>query len=293
MNRTKSPLTVFTRLSPNCTKPRNKTIRRLTPHAVAGNLTIEATLGLSRFVNSDPINGASCNYAIGTDGRIGLGVEETNRSWCSSSYINDMEAITAEIANNAGAPDWRMSDAAINSWLNLSVDIATAYGFKHISYQEKPASITPAQVEKWISTWAIPYEMIVTLHSWYTNKACPGPYFIRQLPWLVKEMNKRLSGSVPEKFVGEGAIPEKVVTPENTAPVPPMKDLFVPYTITIKVSALNIRKGPSIDSPIVKTLRNDKNLYTICDESDGPGATKWCKLKSGIGWVSKDFITKK
>ena len=47
--RRKSPLAVYERLSPNKSIPRNKQIRRLTPHCVAGNLTIESTLGLSTF----------------------------------------------------------------------------------------------------------------------------------------------------------------------------------------------------------------------------------------------------
>jgi len=205
--RKKSPLTTFERISPNSTRPRTGRIRRNTPHCVAGNLTIESTLGLERFIKPDPKNGASCNYAVGTDGRIGLGVEEINRSWCTASQANDQEAITTEIANNTGGPDWKMSDAAINAWLNLSVDIAKFYDFKEVKYQSKPANISRDQVETWIKTWSKPDDMIITIHNWYSAKPCPGPYFIRQLPWLVKEINKRLADPnyVPEAFVGEGA----------------------------------------------------------------------------------------
>lgn len=298
MNRIKSPLVVYTRLSPNCTKPRKGQVRRLTPHCVAGNLTLEAILGLSRFVNSDPINGASCNYAIGTDGRLGLGVEEIHRSWCSSSPTNDMEALTCEIANDGGSPDWHMSDAAINKWLDLAVDAAKAHGFKKVAYQSKPTNVSFAQSEQWIKSWAPADAMIITLHCWYSNKACPGPYFIRQLPWLVREINKRLSGTAPEAFVGEGASPPKVVAPPEketvTTPVEtaPLKESFKAYAIKINVPALNVRKGPGTNTPVVKTLTNDKNLYTIVAEAEGPGATKWLKFKSGIGWVAQDFITK-
>lgn len=206
--RKKSSSVIFERISPNSTKPRTSSIRRLTPHCVAGNLTIESTLGLGRFVNPDPKNGASCNYAIGTDGRCGLGVDETDRSWCSSSRVNDMEAITFEIANNGTGPDWRMSDAAINSWLDLAVEICQFYGFKNVNYVPKPDNISVSQVETWIKTWAKKDEMIITLHCWFTAKECPGPYFIRQLPWLVNEMNKRLQNPKwePEAFLGEGAV---------------------------------------------------------------------------------------
>ncbi len=66
---------------------------------------------------------------------------------------------------------------------------------------------------------------------------------------------------------------------------------FTPYLVTIKAKALNVRKGPGTNYDSVKLLMNDKNKYTIVDEQNGKGATKWCKLKSGLGWISKDFVT--
>ncbi len=33
-------------------------------------------------------------------------------------------------------------------------------------------------------------------------------------------------------------------------------------------------------------------VHTIVEESDGPGASKWGRLKSGAGWVSLDFVKK-
>lgn len=33
-------------------------------------------------------------------------------------------------------------------------------------------------------------------------------------------------------------------------------------------------------------------VYTIVAESDGPGASKWGKLKSGAGWISLDYTKK-
>ena len=34
------------------------------------------------------------------------------------------------------------------------------------------------------------------------------------------------------------------------------------------------------------------NEYTIVAESNGAGATKWGKLKSGAGWISLDYCKK-
>lgn len=276
--RRSSGMEVYTKLSPNCTKPRGSVIKRLTPHCVAGNLSIERTLNLPRMVIPQS-PGLSVTYAIGTDGRIGLGVEEFNRPWTSSSSYNDNRAITFEIANNGGDPDWRMSDKAINSWLDLSENICRFYGYKKVNYKTKPSEITGKDaVEAWIKTWEKADEMIITLHRWFAAKSCPGPYFIRQLPWLVKELNNRLSGGTKHIFYGEGVVP----------PPPP----FTPYVIKINAYALNIRKGPGTNYPIVQTLRNDPYHYTIIEESTGQGAKLWGKLKSGIGWIALDYTIK-
>lgn len=260
-----SSLITYERLSPNNTSPRRDAIKRLTPHCMAGNATIERCLGLSRFITkSSP--GVSCTYAIGSDGRIGLGALETNAPWTSSSSVNDNKAITFEIANIGGAPNWPMSEKAIESFIDLAVDICKFYGFKKVHYEEKPANIaTKAQVEAWIKTWEQPDEMIITLHRWYSIKTCPGAYFVGKLPEIVKKINERLAPQIPN---------------------------FAPYLIKITANTLRIRKGPGTNYPIVMTLRNDPNIYTIVEEAPGIGAKKWGKLKSGIGWISLDYTKK-
>lgn len=293
--RRKSPLASYERISPNKRNPRESMIRRSTPHHIVGNLSIEASLGLSQFITDG--GSASTSYVIGSDGRLGLGVEETMRPYTTSSSINDREAITCELSNIGGAPDWRISDVAINMWMDFTVEAAKFYGFKTIKYVEKPANLGNKTengkqvkdinaVETWIKTWSTLDDFIITVHQWYSFTVCPGPYLMRQLPWMVKEMQKRLNGMSPEKFVGEGSVP--IINPTS-----PTNVNNTSYPVTISVSALNVRKGPGTNYEVVTTLVNDKNTYTIVDEVDGPGASKWCKLKSGIGWVSKDHIKKK
>lgn len=57
------------------------------------------------------------------------------------------------------------------------------------------------------------------------------------------------------------------------------------------VDVLNIRKGPGTNYGTNGAIR-DKGTYTIVAESDGPGASKWGKLKSGAGWISLDYAKK-
>ena len=55
----------------------------------------------------------------------------------------------------------------------------------------------------------------------------------------------------------------------------------------ITADVLNIRKGPGTNGSI-----KGGGIYTIVAESDGTGATKWGKLKSGAGWISLDYASK-
>ena len=61
----------------------------------------------------------------------------------------------------------------------------------------------------------------------------------------------------------------------------------VSYTVQVTVSDLNIRSGPSTDTDSKGFIA--PGVYTIVEEADGPGATKWGRLKSGAGWISLDY----
>jgi N-acetylmuramoyl-L-alanine amidase len=67
---------------------------------------------------------------------------------------------------------------------------------------------------------------------------------------------------------------------------------FNPYLIKITTDSLNIRKGPGTNNAVVGVIE-DRGVYTIVDESNGPGATRWGKLKSGAGWISLDFTQRR
>ena len=100
-----SPLIAVKMLSPNCSKNRTHSIDRITPHCVVGQCSAEA---LGAWFQKQGLN-ASSNYGIDKDGRIGLYVEEKDRSWCSSSTANDDRAITVECASDTFDP-YRMNE---------------------------------------------------------------------------------------------------------------------------------------------------------------------------------------
>ena len=171
-----SPLVTYTKLSPNHSGRRNHVIDTVSVHCMAGNASVETCGALF----ADPSRKASGNYGIGSDGRIALYVEEANRSWCTSNAANDHRAITIEVANNGGAPDWPVSDKAYAALLDLLTDICRRNGIKKLLWQGDKALI--GQVE----------QQNMTVHRWFAAKACPGDYLYRRHGQIAAEVNRRL-----------------------------------------------------------------------------------------------------
>lgn len=163
-----SALIVYTQLSPHCNKPRCDKIRKITIHHAAGNATLQgfgATFCGTREV--------SANYAVDSRGRVGMYVEECNRAWTSSSPDNDHQAITIEVANDSGNPNWHVSDAALEATINLCVDICKRNGIKRLNFTgDKSGNLT--------------------MHKYFAATGCPGPYLESKFPYIASEVNKRL-----------------------------------------------------------------------------------------------------
>ena len=183
---TNSSLVSYTKLSPNCTKPRNHVIDTITIHCMAGNLTVESCGN----VFASPERQASSNYGVGSDGRIGLYVNECDRSWCSSSKDNDNRAVTIEVANDGGQVDnldsalnWHVSDAAMKSLINLVYDICKRNGITSLKWQNNKNLI--GQVDK----------QNMTVHRWFKAKACPGGYLMSKMSYIAESVNKKLGGT--------------------------------------------------------------------------------------------------
>lgn len=118
MGYTNSSMVSYTKLSPNHSGQRTHSIDRITPHCVVGQCSVE-TLG-NIFLPAS--RQASSNYGIGVDGRVGMYVEEKNRSWCSSSNANDQRAVTIECASDTKSP-YAFKDAVYQTLIKLCVDI--------------------------------------------------------------------------------------------------------------------------------------------------------------------------
>ena len=267
-----SNLVTYTRISPNRTSPRKHAIDRITIHCFVGQVTAKSGCNAGGFITYDPDNGASCNYVVGHDGSIGLCVEEKDRSWCSSNRSNDHRAVTIETASETIHP-YKVTDKAYSALLDLVTDICKRNGKTKILWfgdKNKTLAYTPKA-----------NEMVMTVHRWFANKACPGDYLYNLHGDIAAEVNRRLAGGTSS---GGGG----TTTPGTEKPATGGTGATVkPYLVRVTISDLYIRKGPGTNYGKNGFIK--PGVYTIVAESNGTGASKWGKLKSGAGWISLDY----
>ena len=176
---TNSSMVAYTRLSPNHSGQRTHSIDRITPHCVVGQLSAESICGC--FIS--PSRQASCNYGIGTDGKVSLCVEEKNRSWCSSSNANDQRAVTIECASDKTEP-YAMNSKVYDSLIKLCTDICKRNGKRKLLWlgdRNKTLNYTPKSDE-----------MVLTVHRWFANKSCPGGWLYARLGDLAAKVTAAL-----------------------------------------------------------------------------------------------------
>lgn len=315
-----SALATLRKISPNRTSPRNHAIDTVTIHCYVGQATIESAAEWF----SDPTSEASCNYAIGYDGRIAVIVDEKDRSWCTSNRENDHRAITIEVASGSKHP-FTVKPAAYEALINLLVDIC----------KRNPGIGTL----KWKADKSLighPEKQNMTVHRWFANKLCPGEYLYSRHSQIAAEVNARLKPNEETKVTpvtvikaGDTVEIRKDAEWYNGADVPPwvQKKLWIvksvkgdrvvidksadgtraicspihakyltvakkstglPYMVQVSRNDLYIRKGPGNNHP--KNGFTGKGIFTITDVKTGKGSKKgWGKLKSGKGWISLDY----
>lgn len=320
-----SPLVTYTKISPNKSSPRNHKIDTITIHCVVGQLTAKQIVNLTKFQNSS--GNSSCNYAVGTDGSIGLCVEEKDRAWTSSSRSNDHRAITIEVASDT-KPPYAVNDKAMSALIELVADICKRNGIKELKWKGDKSLI--GQVDK----------QNMTAHRWFASTACPGDYLYGKFDDIAAAVNKKLNPVVTKpsstssstsasafkkgdtvklksgaKYTSGKSIPSWVfnsklyvrdingnkitISTQSSGAITGVvydKDL-VPYTTKVtntfkpyivEITANLLNVRAGAGTNYKITTRVKKNeRYTIVDEKGG-----WGKLKSGAGWISLKYTKK-
>lgn len=175
-----SNLATYTNISANKTSPRTGTIDTISIHCVVAQWTAKQTVDYLQ----PSTRKASCNYAVGKDGSIAIGVEEKDRSWCTSNSSNDHRAITIEVASDTTSP-YAVTDAAYNALVKLLVDIcqrnsALSGGLKWQGDKDLIGTVSKQNM---------------TVHRWFANKECPGDYLYNLHGQIAADVNALLNAS--------------------------------------------------------------------------------------------------
>lgn len=258
----------YIKISPNKTSPRKSKIDMIAIHCVVGQVSVES-LG-AEFAKSS--KRASSNYGIGKDGKIGMYVEEKDRSWCTGGTdkngnpirVNgisgadiDQRAITIEVASDTTSP-YAITDAAYKSLIELCVDICKRNGIEELKWKGDKSLVGKVDQQN------------IAVHRWFAYKDCPGDYIYNRLGQIAAEVNARLKNEQSK--------------PETSEPTSN-------YMVKVDISNLYIRKGPGTNYQT--NGFTGKGVFTIVDETSGQGSSKgWGKLKSGAGWISLDYAKK-
>ena len=320
-----SSLVNYTRISPNKNSPRNHVIDTITIHCYVGQVTVE---DMASWL-CNPAAKASCNYGIGSDGRVAMIVEEKDRSWCSSNSANDNRAITIECACDKTHP-YAINDTVYSKLIELCTDICRRNNIKELKWRADKSLI------------GHPEQQNMTVHRWFANKACPGDYIYSRLGQIAAAVNERLGSSVkpvttdlpkppcqvqvkiPDlNYRSEPSMNGKVLgvtgkgtfgitavsndgwghlksgagwiwlkNPEYCTIIGAEEKADPKCQVYIGTNTLRIRKGPGTDTEWTGTYTG-VGTFTITETSPGKGSVQgWGKLKSGAGWISLDYARK-
>lgn len=170
-----SNLVSYTLLSPNCS-PRTGDIDTITIHHMAGNLSLQTCGNIFQPGGRQ----ASANYGVDSEGNIALYVPETHRAWTSSNRDNDNRAVTIEVANDGGKPNWHVSDKALAATIALCVDICQRNGIGKLNYTGDCKGN-------------------LTRHNLFTATTCPGPYLQGKFEEIAAAVNEKLGAATTTK----------------------------------------------------------------------------------------------
>lgn len=311
---TNSSLVSYTRISPNRNAPRNNTIQAIVVHHMAGIMSVEA---FGELV-ANPAREMSANYAIGSDGRIGLFCPESDRSWCTSSSAVDNRAITIEVSNNVNCEPWSVSDKVWDSVIKLCVDICKRNGIKKLEYKGNLSGTLLRHCDTAATqcpgTWIKQHtqELCNKVNAQLGTASQPAPttssFKVNDLVSIKSGARYYNGGAIPtwvaqEKWYISSISGDRAVLGKNEAknrdiqsPIN-TKDIILvkSNTPTFKSYTKTLTAGTPIYTEIGKNA-TDKiattTAYTIVDEKT-VDYVKYGKLKSGVGWVILEKLKRK
>lgn len=250
MGFTNSKLISATRISPNRTIGRQQPITKITPHHMAGKMSIEQFGDLV----ANPAREMSSNYAIGYDGRIILTCPEADRSWCSSSPWNDHRSVTIEVSNVGYGEPWTIPNAAYTSLIKLCVDICQRNGIRKLEFTGGK-------------------EGSLTYHYMFNPTSCPGTWMKQHTGDLVSKVNAELAKNpsliqLQNYTQSIGDSPENgIITSSDYALTGTLMDVepnykdIKSYMVTLNGSALSVDYEALRGIGVIGVMLNAGHLY--------------------------------
>ena len=290
---TNSSLVTYTKLSPNCTKPRKQKIDTITIHCFVGQVTAQSGANAKGFTTYDPNHGSSCNYVVGYDGSIGLVVEEANRSWCSggkdkkgnairvngiSGGDNDHRAITIEVASESKHP-YAVTNKALKALIELVADICKRNDIKELKWKADKSLI--GQTDK----------QNMTVHRWFANKSCPGDYLYKKHSYIAEQVNKKLGVVTTTTTIPTTTPTTNTKSPTTTSAISLKfkKEDIVNFTGNKHYASANAVNGKAVKASKAKIIgiyKFGKHPYQL-RAVDNEG-----KFISGVyGWVDTSDVS--
>ena len=123
--------------------------------------------------------GASAHYGVGSDGKIGLYVDEKNAAWSDANRTSNHKSVSIEVANSKTGGQWLVSDKSLSLTIKLVADIARRNNLGKLVAGEN-----------------------LTWHSMYANTTCPGPYLRSKMKYIAEEANKINATTTTKKTTG-------------------------------------------------------------------------------------------
>jgi peptidoglycan hydrolase-like protein with peptidoglycan-binding domain len=140
--------------------------------------------GLSYVANANTRN-SHPTYHIANSGAV-TGIVNPERRPYSTGGTPDPNAVTFEIDNSSIGGDWPVSSAALESLIDVIVFHASQSPRAGKGFAKNQPSVAQS-------------EFFIAWHSQYKATACPGPFIMSQLDYIVSECNKKASGVAPSR----------------------------------------------------------------------------------------------
>lgn len=148
-----------------------------------------------------------------------------------------------------------------------------------LTYVEKLCSI----IEKWKLTQYDAKDSDGEVIRWYRVRKSWADAKSQKGAYKILDNAKKCADQNPgyKVFDADGKV---VYEPKAAEPA-----VKVPFLVKVSICDLNIRKGPGTDYDRVQFI--PIGVYTIMEVRAGKGSKAgWGRLKSGIGWISLDFV---